>query len=70
MWVWALSWYCWLLPSPLSSCPKIEQAQHKVGEKVNDSIWRHLKMVLGAIGIFLYVGAEDSIGSFLVKYYN
>jgi FHS family L-fucose permease-like MFS transporter len=50
--------------------PKIEHAQHKVGEKVNDSIWRHRNLVLGAIGIFLYVGAEVSIGSFLVKYFH
>lgn len=50
--------------------PKIEHAQHKVGEKVNDSIWRHRNLVLGAIGIFVYVGAEVSIGSFLVKYFH
>ena len=28
------------------------------------SIWRHSRLVLGAIGIFVYVGAEVSIGSF------
>jgi FHS family L-fucose permease-like MFS transporter len=36
--------------------PKIPQAQRKVGEKV--------------IGIFVYVGAEVSIGSFLVNYFS
>jgi MFS transporter, FHS family, L-fucose permease len=50
--------------------PKIEHAQHKVGEKVNDSIWRHPNLVFGAIAIFVYVGAEVSIGSFLVKYFH
>jgi len=50
--------------------PKIEHAQHKVGEKVNDSIWRHPNLIFGAIGIFVYVGAEVSIGSFLVNYFN
>ena len=30
--------------------PKIPQAQHKVGEKVDDSIWRHPNLVFGAIG--------------------
>src|SRR5271170_4866274 len=50
--------------------PKIPQAQHKVGEKVNDSIWRHPNLVFGAIGIFVYVGAEVSIGSFLVNYFS
>jgi len=50
--------------------PKIEHAQHKVGEKVNDSIWRHPNLVFGAIAIFVYVGAEVSIGSFLVNYFS
>src|SRR6201987_6176334 len=50
--------------------PKIEHAQHKVGEKVNDSIWKHPNLIFGAIGIFVYVGAEVSIGSFLVNYFS
>jgi len=50
--------------------PKIEHAQHKVGEHVNDSIWKHANLVFGAIGIFVYVGAEVSIGSFLVNYFS
>lgn len=33
-----------------------------------DSIWQHRHLVLGALGIFVYVGAEVSIGSFLVNY--
>ncbi len=33
-----------------------------------DSIWRHRHLWLGAIAIFIYVGAEVSIGSFLAKY--
>jgi FHS family L-fucose permease-like MFS transporter len=52
------------------SLPKIPHAQHKVGEKVNDSIWKHPNLILGAIGIFVYVGAEVSIGSFLVNYFS
>jgi FHS family L-fucose permease-like MFS transporter len=32
-----------------------------------DSIWHHPHLVLGAIAIFIYVGAEVSIGSFLAK---
>ncbi|MGP0018020.1 MAG: sugar MFS transporter [Candidatus Sulfotelmatobacter sp.] len=50
--------------------PKIEHAQHKVGEKVNDSIWNHPSLIFGAIGIFVYVGGEVSIGSFLVNYFT
>jgi FHS family L-fucose permease-like MFS transporter len=50
--------------------PKIEHAQHKVGEKVDDSIWNHPNLIFGAISIFVYVGAEVSIGSFLVNYFT
>jgi MFS transporter, FHS family, L-fucose permease len=50
--------------------PKIPHAQHQIGEKVNDSIWKHPNLILGAIGIFVYVGAEVSIGSFLVNYFG
>ena len=35
-----------------------------------DSIWRHRWLLLGALGIFLYVGAEVSIGSFLINYFE
>jgi FHS family L-fucose permease-like MFS transporter len=40
-----------------------------VGEEV-DSIWRHPWLLAAAFGIFLYVGAEVSIGSFLVSYFG
>jgi FHS family L-fucose permease-like MFS transporter len=48
--------------------PKIQTAAYRPGEKARDSIWRHPNLLLGAIGIFTYVGAEVSIGSFLVNY--
>src|SRR6516225_2063153 len=50
--------------------PKIEHAQHKAGERIDDSIWKHANLVFGAIAIFVYVGAEVSIGSFLVNYFS
>src|SRR5215469_2468166 len=50
--------------------PKIEHAEHHRGERVNDSIWKHPNLVFGAIAIFVYVGAEVSIGSFLVNYFS
>src|ERR1039457_5506377 len=50
--------------------PTIEHAQHKVGEKVHDSIWRHPNLIFGAIAICVYVGGEVSIGSFLVNYFT
>ena len=48
--------------------PKIEDASFQRGAKTNDSIWKHPNLVLGSIAIFTYVGAEVSIGSFLVNY--
>ncbi len=50
--------------------PTIEHAQHHPGEKVNDSIWNHPNLIFGAVAIFVYVGAEVSIGSFLVNYFS
>jgi len=48
--------------------PKIETASYRSSAKTNDSIWKHSNLVLGAVAIFTYVGAEVSIGSFLVNY--
>jgi MFS transporter, FHS family, L-fucose permease len=50
--------------------PKIEHAQRHLGEKINDSIWKHPNLIFGAVAIFVYVGAEVSIGSFLVNYFS
>ena len=36
----------------------------------NDSIWKHPVLLAGALAIFVYVGAEVSIGSFLVNYFG
>jgi MFS transporter, FHS family, L-fucose permease len=49
--------------------PKIETAASS-GQKGDDSIWKHPNLLQGAIGIFSYVGAEVSIGSFLVNYFG
>jgi MFS transporter, FHS family, L-fucose permease len=54
----------------LSRLPKIEEATTRSGQKTNDSIWKHRHLLLGALGIFAYVGAEVSIGSFLVNYFG
>jgi FHS family L-fucose permease-like MFS transporter len=48
--------------------PHIESAEVVEGEKVEGSAWQHRHLILGAIGIFVYVGAEVSIGSFLVSF--
>jgi FHS family L-fucose permease-like MFS transporter len=52
--------------------PRIEVTQDYRPESLDpdlDSIWNHPHLYLGAIAIFIYVGAEVSIGSFLVKYF-
>jgi len=36
--------------------------------KVRASVWKYPRLVMGAIGIFVYVGAEVAIGSLLVNY--
>ena len=48
--------------------PPMPEAR-KVGvQKSGPSIWKHTHLVLGMVGIFVYVGAEVSIGSFLINY--
>ncbi|MCQ4143258.1 sugar MFS transporter [Vogesella sp. AC12] len=37
------------------------------GEVVRHSVWQYRHLLLGAVAIFVYVGAEVSIGSFLVS---
>ena len=53
-----------------SKLPTIESAAYRRGERPDDSIWRHPNLLFGALGIFAYVGAEVSIGSFLVNYFG
>jgi FHS family L-fucose permease-like MFS transporter len=50
--------------------PAMPAAQRSLGDKSAGSVWKHRHLVLGAIGIFVYVGAEVSIGSFLVNYFS
>src|SRR5882724_921000 len=54
----------------LSKLPTIAHAEYRPGAKVRDSVWKHPNLILGALGIFAYVGAEVSIGSFLVNYFG
>lgn len=37
-------------------------------QQTRQSAWQYPQLVLGAIGIFVYVGAEVAIGSFLISY--
>jgi len=48
----------------------IEEGRTHDAGATGDSAWKHRHLVLGALGIFIYVGAEVSIGSFLVNYFS
>ncbi len=52
--------------------PKIAGDDHVSPEelKAAGSIWKRKHLLLGAVGIFVYVGAEVAIGSFLVNYFS
>jgi FHS family L-fucose permease-like MFS transporter len=52
----------------LFKLPHIPEAEGGHAVVKDDSIWKHPNLVLGAVGIFTYVGAEVAIGSFLVNY--
>jgi len=56
---------CYRLPKIQSVEPSRQGLQD-----IHDSIWKHKNLILGAIGIFVYVGGEVSIGSFLVNYFH
>ncbi len=42
--------------------------EHGTFDHLHESAWKYRHVILGAIGIFVYVGAEVAIGSFLVNY--
>jgi FHS family L-fucose permease-like MFS transporter len=58
--------FAWLKLPNLSASEDVEQndSSRDIG-----SAWQYNHLVLGAIGIFVYVGAEVSIGSFLVSFF-
>jgi FHS family L-fucose permease-like MFS transporter len=52
----------------LFKLPVIEYAEAH-GEATG-SVWHHQRLVLGAVAIFVYVGAEVAIGSLMTNYFN
>ncbi len=57
----------------LAKLPKITHADDPAdaaGPAAGNSIFQHRNLVLGTMAIFLYVGAEVSIGSFLINYFG
>jgi MFS transporter, FHS family, L-fucose permease len=58
----ALSAAMWLIRLPDA------QVTASVENRAKDSLLRHKALVMGTVAIFVYVGAEVSIGSFLINY--
>jgi len=48
--------------------PVLPEAERHGAVGAMPGLWRHRNLVLGVISIFLYVGAEVAIGSFLINY--
>jgi len=49
--------------------PPVPAAERHSGDRsTHTHLWKYRQLVLGAIGIFVYVGAEVAIGSFMVNY--
>ena len=61
----ALAFVVWLfrLPPLTEATARADTQPHRIGE-----LLRHRHLRLGIVAIFLYVGAEVSIGSFLISY--
>ncbi len=63
--------FCVAIIFTLIKLPSIKVTQAGVSgaeEGVHASAWGYKHLVLGAIGIFVYVGGEVSIGSFLINF--
>jgi MFS transporter, FHS family, L-fucose permease len=54
----------------LLKLPPMPQAERHGEAGRKTSLWKYRHLVLGAVGIFVYVGAEVSIGSFLINYFT
>ncbi|MEG1055830.1 MAG: glucose/galactose MFS transporter, partial [Janthinobacterium sp.] len=59
----ALFVFLFRLPSLSENSEQADSAHHSYGDAL-----RHKHLLFGVLGIFFYVGAEVSIGSFLVNY--
>ena len=50
--------------------PAMPQAERHGALGPKTSLWKYRHLVLGTVGIFVYVGGEVSIGSFLINYFT
>lgn len=54
----------------MANLPAIPEAERHSSKIAAKSVLKYRHLVLGAVAIFVYVGAEVSIGSFLVNYFS
>lgn len=54
----------------LVKLPAMPHAERHGETGPKTSLWHYRHLVLGAVGIFVYVGGEVSIGSFLINYFT
>ena len=54
----------------LVKLPAMPHAERHGETGPKTSLWKYRHLVLGALGIFVYVGGEVSIGSFLINYFT
>ena len=54
----------------LVKLPAMPHAERHGETGPKTSLWEYRHLVLGAVGIFVYVGGEVSIGSFLINYFT
>src|SRR4029077_6175019 len=50
--------------------PAMPEAERHVAPGLKVIMWKYRLLVLAVVGIFVYVGAEVSIGSFLINYFT
>jgi FHS family L-fucose permease-like MFS transporter len=50
--------------------PAIPEVERHADGRHEGSMWKYRHLLLGCVGIFVYVGAEVSIGSFLINYFK
>lgn len=51
----------------LFKLPRVDTHPESAAERA-DNVWRHPMLILGVVAIFLYVGAEVTVGSFIISY--
>jgi FHS family L-fucose permease-like MFS transporter len=54
----------------LFKLPAIPEVERHSDGRHDGSMWKYRHLILGCVAIFVYVGAEVSIGSFLINYFK